>query len=919
MLDRGETRRIGDEGDGPDAPEDSPTRVDRYVVLELLGAGGMGVVYAAYDPVLDRKVALKLLHSSSEDEKSKTEGRTRLLREAQAIARLNHPHVVSVFDVGMVGDRVYMATEFLDGVSLKRWLREQKRELDEILTVFRQAGRGLAAAHAAGLIHRDFKPANVLVPQDGRVRVLDFGLARAAGMPEPEPGTKPATDGGTLDRSMGQTGLLETPLTLSGAVIGTPAYMAPEQHLDEETDARTDQFSFCVTLYEALYGIRPYAGDRYEDLKTAVVEGRVREPPSEAAAPAWLKAVVLRGLQVDPNKRYPSMDALLGELSRDPMGARRRLTLGVFALAAVAVIGYAVRGQDEGSQRCQGASEHLAEVWNDQTRDSIRSSFAATDQVFSAKAFDGVNAAFDEYAGTWTTNHTDACEAHHVRGEQSAELMDRRMLCLDRGRAALVALAGVFAEADAEVVKNAVSAVQGLPDLSACSDLEALNRGKQPDADPETRAAAAEVREVLARADALRRAGKYGLGLPEALKAAERSSELDDASLRAEILTLQARLQDASGEPATAEQTFHQASVAAELAEDDSIRAEIAAHLVWVTAHRLSKADQGEHLAARANAIVKRAGRKDLEPFVLENLAVVHSDQGQHDAAVEAMQQALELWTDQLKPTNLRLAGSRNRLGAILFQRGDHDQALPHYEAALEVRTEALGPDHPLVAHTIGNIALVHFTRGDVERALEEYKASQEILERAVEPGNLELARGYMNLGGVVARMGDYEQARDYQAKAEAIFRDKLGPEHPLTASATYTHGQALAGLERVDEALVLYERALSSWEKSLGTDHPQLAHALTAMGLVYLSQHKAAEAVSVLERARQIRSAAEEKDTSLLAETDFALARARWAAGADKDAALALAREAAAAYRAAGAAHDKEAAEIDAWLAENG
>ena len=309
--------------------------VGRYVVLNPLGAGGMGVVYAAYDPQLDRKVALKLLHSEAVSRgsgtQSRNDGHTRLLREAQAMARLRHPNVVAVHDVGSYGDRVFIAMEFVEGSTLKSWLRSRPRTRKEVLAVFIQAGRGLQAAHDAGLVHRDFKPENVLVSLSGQAQVLDFGLAKATEDDGERP-DKPARGALELAASVNS---LSRELTQQGAIMGTPAYMSPEQHLGLPTDARTDQFSFCVGLYEALYGTPPFPADTMASLAMAVVGGKVAEAPreSQARVPPWLRKVLLKGLSADPAHRHASISELIDALVRDPSSQRRRCSslLGSFA------------------------------------------------------------------------------------------------------------------------------------------------------------------------------------------------------------------------------------------------------------------------------------------------------------------------------------------------------------------------------------------------------------------------------------------------------------------------------------------------------------------------------------------------------------------------------------------------------------
>ena len=299
-------------------------KIGRYTIAGVLGSGGMGVVYRAFDPQLGRPVALKVVRPGHNSE----ETRERLIREAQAMAKLAHPNVIAVHDAGSVDDEVFVAMELVDGDNLAAWL-DAPHAWRDVLAMFEQAARGLAAAHAAGLVHRDFKPLNVLVGKDGRVRVLDFGLARPIAA-----GADAATDAAHTDTA-------PLSLTRTGAILGTPLYMAPEQHAGGATDARTDQFAFCVALYHALYGAYPFGGGSLPELMVSVMEGKVTVPAGKRV-PAWLRRVVLRGLSVRPDARFASMEALLDEVEA---GLRRRrlraiaaIALPVVAIAAVATV-----------------------------------------------------------------------------------------------------------------------------------------------------------------------------------------------------------------------------------------------------------------------------------------------------------------------------------------------------------------------------------------------------------------------------------------------------------------------------------------------------------------------------------------------------------------------------------------------------
>jgi serine/threonine protein kinase/tetratricopeptide (TPR) repeat protein len=310
--------------------EREPGRIGRFAVLRRIGAGGMGVVYAAYDEELDRKIAIKVVR----EEIHGVQGRSRMQREAQAMARLSHPNVVQVYEAGEFAGQVFVAMEFIKGQNLSEWLAAEERPWEEILEVFLQAGRGLAAAHRQGLVHRDFKPDNVLVDGDGRARVLDFGLARAELGHHDD-----ANDSALMRVGAVQANVLSTDLTVAGAVLGTPAFMSPEQHLGRPTDPRSDQFSFCVALYGALYNQAAFAGQSLVELTENVTTGALRRPPADTRVPAKVFAALTTGLATDPNGRYPSMDTLLGELAPDVPDGRRRWA---WPAALVAVSGLAV-------------------------------------------------------------------------------------------------------------------------------------------------------------------------------------------------------------------------------------------------------------------------------------------------------------------------------------------------------------------------------------------------------------------------------------------------------------------------------------------------------------------------------------------------------------------------------------------------
>ncbi|HZI16267.1 MAG TPA: serine/threonine-protein kinase, partial [Myxococcus sp.] len=476
------------------------TRVGRYVVLAPVGSGGMGVVYAASDPKLGRKVALKLVRADADVPGAARQ--QRLLQEAQALARLSHPHVVSVYDAGSYQvDQVFLAMELVDGGTLRDWLKDGHRSWRDIVQVFLQAGQGLAAAHAAGLVHRDFKPDNVLVGTDGRVRVTDFGLALLHASGEGE---------GAVTGSAGT-------VRLGSLVAGTPGYQAPEVLAGRPADARADQFSFCVTLYEALYGKRPF--DQGAD-------GPPRFP-RDIQVPMRVRRVLLRGLALEPRERFPSLDALLLELGRD-VGATQARRLGVagVALAVLAAVGLYPYLRWRESRACAEAAS-LAGLWDGSRKEAAARAFAALSRPFAVEAWKRAEPLLNAYAGAWAAQVRDNCEATRVHATQPEEPYLQRVTCLERRRDELRALGDLLAQADEEVARRATQAVQSLSPVAQCGPGALSSSTATEDAAPELWA-------QVARARVLRSAGQYAQGMALAKDAAERAAP--GSSLRAEAL-----------------------------------------------------------------------------------------------------------------------------------------------------------------------------------------------------------------------------------------------------------------------------------------------------------------------------------------------------------------------------------------------
>jgi tRNA A-37 threonylcarbamoyl transferase component Bud32/tetratricopeptide (TPR) repeat protein len=763
--------------------------IGRYVVLDLVGRGAMGEVYAAFDPQLNRKVALKLIKGDGAKASEVGQAHRRLLREAKAIARLSHPNTVVVHDAGEIGGRVFIAMEFIEGQTLNEWMRSARHSWRETVEMFLAAGRGLAAAHAAGLVHRDFKPHNVMVGNDGAVRVMDFGLASEsdAELREEDPLVLAVGVAGakTVASATGDvTGTMGPAMTRTGMLLGTPAYMAPEQFLAEPADARSDQFSFCVALYEALYGERPFEGSTVAELAVTVTVGRLRDAPARARVPARLRRILARGLQRVRAQRFPSMEVLLAELARDPERRRRRLTIGVAVAVLLVVVG-------AGAQRtilrpvslCRGAGEHLTGIWElggaagtTPRRDAIRAAFSKVGGASGGDTWQRVSATLDRFARAWTTMSTESCEATHVRGEQSTSVLDLRTTCLGAGLQKLRALTDVFAAADLDVVRQAVDAANALPDLTHCADVKALLAVTPLPSDRETRAKIESLRRRLAEAAALHDAGKMAAAAPLAHALVTDARALGYDPTLAEALMLACWLEGQGGDRAAALAQCEEALWAAEASRDDEVGATAATQLAG---NSFAHAVESRRWVHFASAILKRMGpgHEKIEGWLAHNQAT----------------DALEM--------------------------GDPAGARAFYERAIALKTAAEGADHPDVAISLNSYGNMLHELGDDAGGLAAIRRAAGIFEHAYGPRNRWVGMMLSDEGEILTSAGRAGDALPIFETSVAIVEEDTDANNPWLAYPLTGKGRTLLALGRPREAIAVLERALAIRDR--GEDLP--------------------------------------------------------------------------------------------------
>ena len=805
----------------PDPTPGVGSFLGRYAVLDELGRGGMGVVLRAYDPQLHREVALKVVRAKSSDAEA------RLIREARAMAQLSHPHVVAVYDVTVddtaLRPQVVLTMEYVAGMTLRQWREVKPRTAAEVLDVFVQAGRGLAAAHREGLLHRDFKPDNVLVGEDGRVRVTDFGLARVEGSRDTL--SDSATEGDSVEPADSQ-------LTAVGTVVGTLRYMAPEQHRAKPLTPAADQFAFCVALWEALQGKAPFSGTARE-LAKAKMQGPPPWPRSRLV-PRRVGEAVCRGLSAEPGERFATMDELLTELATVPGSWRAR---GLAAVAVVAVGGAVwVAASDSASEVCSGAERQLEDIWGQRRAGAIAAAFDEAEIPYAMDVWGRVAPRIDGWAETWTQMHREACEATRVRGEQSSAVLDLRMACLERARQRLDAVVGVLEGGTPSAIANAHELAEGLPSLDRCADVTALQADVPPPPAEEAEAVAV-IRSDLAESTALRQAGEPKGALAAAGRAAAAMEALVYEPIQAEVLVELGAALDDAGEYDEAEKRLRKAIELGMRWRQWGVARFAILKLIRVLGYQ--KARHEEALALKDAALGLSHGSAMLEARARTSIANVLERMGRFGEAEEAHREVLALQREALgDDDHPDLAPARNNLGNVLFATGKYAEAEVEYRAALVARTVTLGEEHPEVAASRNNLGLVLQSQGKYEAAIAEHRAVLEIRRKVLGPDHPDMGASHNNLAMVLQLTKQFGEAEAEYRAALQIWSATLGADHPNLGTVRANFAALLSTTERNEEAEEQYRKALAVQVKALGEEHPavsstrhNLATTLRAMG----------------------------------------------------------------------------------------
>ena len=822
-----------------DAYLEPGTQVGRYVVVERLGEGGMGIVYAARDPELGRTVAIKLLQARASGDESE---QAWLVREAQALARLSHPNVVAVYDVGtFADDQVFVAMEHVEGQTLREWARDE-RPWREVIDVMRGAGAGLAAAHAVGLVHRDFKPDNVLVGRDGRVRVMDFGLARL-GTAEDEPAPR---DSDVSIDTVESKSPLSASLTIAGELYGTPSYMAPELYGGSPADARTDQFSFGVALYEMLYRKRPY--DRRSLAQHPRDTPLVPRLPPPSKVPVRIQRVVLRAIAPEPDTRYPAMESLLRDLVDDT--ASRRTLIGLASLvglvgAAIAIVALR-RGEPAAPAQCQNIDAAIAGAWDSPTRTAIRDAFAGTKLAYAPTAFANIERTLDSYTREWTAIATDSCRATRIAKTQTEDLYWLRQACLDQRLDEVRALTALLAKANNALVDRADKAVEQLPPLARCSNTTAL---LAPDrVPPDLVGKVAPIRSVVAKARAAAAAGSNDLVAID--KAIDEAKAIGLDSLVAEALLVRGTILFQAGKWELAAGTYADATWAGIRSKRDDIVGEASLAAAQVTAEGLGKPAEAMIWLGLGSAALVRTGARTSDRASelkrLEVMGVVAAARGDTKSAIAAHTEALEQAQVVFGETSPVLWRTLSALASTLAKSHAYTAAIPYYERALALRVTSVGDGHPDIALILTSVGACYDHAGQAEKARSALFHALEIRERAFGTDSPRLIATLNNIADLLRKQGN-KDALAVIARAEVIAAKLPGVQHPLYHTVLTTMGEVQQTFGDLAAARTSIDRALE-----LGTviRSPMLPTSLTARADLALAEKKWAEAASYAERA---------------------------------------------------------------------
>jgi tetratricopeptide (TPR) repeat protein len=850
-------------------------RLGRFALTRLLGRGGMGEVWAALDPELDREVAIKLLYVDFGG--MDRERQARLRREAQAMARVNHPNIVQIYELGADGDRLFCAMELIDGETLRQWL-ETPRPWRETLDVLLAAGRGVAAAHAAGLVHRDVKPDNVMIARDGRIVVADFGLARLTEM-----GAEPApAETSSIDLDARANALLTT-----RTLLGTPVYMAPEVLSARGGDAQSDQFSFCVMACEALYGSRPFRGTTLGELMASVHEEPAPPRPGRRPPPRGIWRRLRRGLAVAVEQRWPTMEPLLAGLERAAVAPRRRrvaiAAAAVVALAVSSVVALAPPERDEEELAREAGESRIAAVWSPARLDGMRTAFARAGQPPGAVQAASTTGALDRYRDAWLAMRMDAWRATNRREEQSARLLELRMRCLDRLADEMDAFLQVAAEADQpDELRRIAQGVGRLTPVATCID-EGSMAAVFPSTIDDDRP---DLRVKFDVEEARMRAAIAAMPPAEAMKAINAAiAEADRArvpGLSSGLLFLLAVTQNEVNDVRGAEATLRRMIQEAARARRHFMVAAGWLRIMRSLTSRQRRLEEALALEPIARAAVAQAGDEPaLRAELAQTMAAIAWEKKDLTGARDHYLAARDIMIAARGPTNEVAAGIEANAAEALFWVGDLDEARRLAEHAYSILRHYPAEDRP-AANALIVQAWVARERKDWESVVRHSRGAVAQLARLHGTDNLDLAMARRELGLALGQLGRHDEAIEQVAQCAESLR-RLDAAHPDAVPVALEVGALHEKAGRTLDAERNNRRAVELARGQGKQARPQLGRAL--LELARMVAHRApSEAIPIYDEGMRIVAAlpdveVEEHVEALREMSNAALAtgRARW------------------------------------------
>ncbi|MBL4684736.1 MAG: tetratricopeptide repeat protein, partial [Nannocystaceae bacterium] len=642
-------------------------------------------------------------------------------------------------------------------------------------------------------------------------------------------------------------------LTRTGAVLGTPAYMSPEQVLGTTVDARSDQFSFAVTAWEALVGSRPFQGETLAELANAITSGLSEAPAVAVGVPRFVVPALRRALATVSEDRFESMEVLTDILSRDPAARRNMWMRAAGAVTVADGLGAVTWATIEPAQ-CSGAGEQLARVWNDASRTRMTEALLATGVGHAGVTADKVDHVIMQWGQHWVAAHTEACEATRVRREQSETILDLRMACLDQRIAELDALLTMLADADADVATRATEAASHLPTVAACADRTALTRTVDPPRDDATRDKIAEVRRKLAQASAAEKLGRYRDAADLAEHAQLAATALGYRPLIAEAAETRGRVLAMLGETEQAIQQLRDAALHARASGHIEVAANAETRLTYVVGFSAGRRDEGLAWGLQAQAEIDRlGGDRPVSAELLSHRAVLLQGAGDSAGALTAFSAALKARERLLGPEHPDTAESRFNLGVLHLRLGQYQRARQQHERALQIRTNVFGPEHPWVADSLMELGSVAMRTVRFADAATLYTSALTLRRAAFGEDHVPTARAHENLANAAARTQLFESARTHYAAALAVYERRLNEDDPRLGRLWMNLGtmELLAG--RVDAACIELKRAAAHFERVSGPQHPEFGWAMASLGRAYHRGGDSAKALQTLVRASSI------------------------------------------------------------------